>query len=401
MMNTYLCKVSDKNGKILKLVRRGVSPETVQAGLQKDGYFPFSIILKPEKSDLQRNRIPKKTLLDFTALLSLLLDADLGIRDSLDIMKSVTKDTKIISLAAAMEKEMEKGASFSSCLGNFGPSLPPLYLSMVGISETTGDLKSVFGRLNIHLARQKKIREKLISSLVYPVIVLCTAAASMILIATFIIPRMTAMFTGLGTEIPYTVGSVLAFSRGIFTILIVLVPLVTLVSFMLFLAGRYNVRIKTVIDGIYLKIPFAGSFLADTQFLNILFSLGALTSCGIQLETALGETAANTPNSAIREALTRVHRKILTGTGLPEALFNEKIIPERISKWVAVGEKTGKMAEVFSQLSGFYENELEKKASGFMNLIEPALILFTGVIVFGIVILVIVPLYSSFGALLE
>ncbi len=400
-MNIYSCKVSDTNGKILKLSRAGVSFETVQAGLQSEGYFPLSIQLKTETEKAQAVRISKKTLLDFTELLSLLFDAGLGVKDGLEIMKYATRDRKIQVLVLRMEKEMKEGISFFTSIQHLGSSLPQIYGSMVRIGETTGDLAYIFKRLNTYLLRRKKIREKLVSALIYPVIVLCVAVMSLILIATFIIPKMTAIFIGMGSSVPDSIGKVLALSQGIFTTFFISVPLILLVILFLYVLGRKNPSVRTGVDSIKLKIPLIGSFTEDTEFINILFNFDALTACGVAIEDTLKEVIDTAGNVAIKKAFIRVREKVLKGVSLSEAMILEKIIPLRISRWIAIGEQAGSMKEVFNQLSRYYENELEKKSSRFMNLIEPALILFTGIIVFGIVLLIIVPLYTTFGTLLK
>ncbi len=375
--------------------------ETIQTGFQKEGYFPVSILVKNKRNTFLHSRISGKTIADFTALLSLLLDSGLSVRDGLEILKTITGDHKIITLVDGMEKDLKAGYSFFSSIRNISSSLPDIYKSMVLVGETTGDLAYIFRKINDYLIRQKRIREKLVSSLIYPVIVLLVSVFSMILISTFIIPKMSETFTSLGSGIPDEVSRILSLSRGFFIVFLITIPLIALLGFSISAVRRKNSSFGIAVDRIKLMIPFIGSFFKDNHFLNILFTLNALTSCGVTVEDALKEVANNAGNTAVKEAFIRVHEKVLKGIGLSAAFSDEGIIPPRISKWVAVGERTGSMDTVFGQLSDYYENELEKKSTRFMNLIEPVLIIFTGLIVFGIVILIIIPLFSIFGVLME
>ncbi len=397
----YQCTVSDKNGKIIKFVRHGSSPTAIQAELQKEEYFPISIREQVAKNTKGQLNSSKKTISEFTALLSMLLDSGLSVRDSLEILKTITKDIKVNALVYAIEKDLKAGSSFYSSIRNIGPSLPVIYSSMVKVGETTGDLSYVFKKINDYLIRQKRIGEKLVSSLIYPVIVLSVAVFSMILISTFIIPKMSEIFIDLGSGVPEGVKQVLSFSKGIFTGFLITIPLVVILSVAISVIRKRNSNFARIVDLLKLKVPFIGSFSEDNHFLNILFTLDALTSSGVTVEDALGEVSSNTSNMAVKEALNKAHEKVLKGIGLSEALGYEKIVPVRITKWIAVGERTGSMGKVFGQLSDYYENELEKKSTRFMSLIEPALIIFTGLIVFGIVMMVIIPLFSTFGTILE
>ena len=400
-MGRYKCTVSNNNGKILKFVRQGSSTAVIQAELQKEEYFPISIREQVKKNTKEQVLSSKKTILEFTALLSMLLDSGLSVRDSLEILKTITKDSRVNSLVYAIEKDLKEGSSFYSSIRNIGSSLPVIYAGMVKVGETTGDLAFVFRKLNDYLIRQKKLHEKLISSLIYPVIVLVVAVFSMILISTFIIPKISEIFIGLGSGVPEEVKQILSFSKGIFTGFLIVILFVVILGFGLSVFRKRNRNFARKIDWLKLKVPFIGSFNKDNHFLNILFILDALTSCGVTVEDALAGLTSTVDNAAIEEAFAHVHNKVLKGISLSAALSDEKIIPLRISKWIAVGERTGSMKKVFGQLSDYYENELEKKTTRFMSLIEPALIIFTGFIIFGIVLLVIIPLFSTFGTILE
>ncbi|RKX81853.1 MAG: hypothetical protein DRP58_11190 [Spirochaetes bacterium] len=400
-MNNYQCTVSDKNGKIMKFVRQGSSSAAIQAQLHKENYFPIDLREKASKNNRKQFNSSKKTISEFTALLSMLLDSGLSVKDSLEILKTITKDIKVNALVSAIEKDLKAGSSFYSSISNMGSTLPVIYSSMVKVGEATGDMAFVFRKINNYLIRQKRIREKFVSSLIYPVIVLFVALSSMIFISTFIIPKISEIFTSLGSGVPEEVRHVLSVSKVISTGLLTTIPLVVSLGVVISILRGQNSNFALTVDWLKLKVPFIGSFSEDNYFLNILFSLDALTSSGVTIEDALGEVAANTGNMAVKEALNKSHEKVLKGISLSVAMSSEKVIPARITKWIAVGERTGRMDTVFSQLSEYYENELEKKQARFMSLIEPALIIFTGLIVFGIVMMVIIPLFSTFGTILE
>lgn len=400
-MDTYICKVSDKNGKMVKFIRSGGSVETIQAGLQKEGYFPVSIHPKNRKNTFTQVRFSGKTIAEFTAFMSMLLDSGLSVRDSLEILNSITQDRKIRTLVSSLEKDLKAGFSFYASIQNIGTSIPTIYGGMVKTGETTGDLSTVFRKLNAYLIRQKKIREKILSSLIYPVIVLIVAVFSMILISIFIIPKISELFAELGAGIPDELSRVIFISQALFNSFLAGIPIIFLIFFLIYLQGKKSSSFALGIDKTKLRIPFWGSFSRDRHFLNILFTLATLTTCGISIEDALKEVINTTGNIAVKEAFIRVLEQVLKGADLSVALSMEKIIPLRISKWIAIGERTGSIGKVFNQLADYYENETLKKTTRFMNLIEPALIIFTGMIVLGIVIMIIIPLFSAFGTMME
>jgi type II secretory pathway component PulF len=245
------------------------------------------------------------------------------------------------------------------------------------------------------------MRDKLISSLIYPVIVLFLAVFSVLIIITIITPRVSEMFSQLGNTVPASVVGILQFSQIAFRGLLLFLGVLIAAAVLVHLRAKRNKRFAEVLDRIKLKFPVIGPFIFENEMLTILFTLEALTENAIPVEDALREATASTSNKALSAALLSMRDKLLSGKGLALAMEEEEIIPEKVARWVGIGERTGKVQQVFSQLRSFYEKELNKKVSRFMSLIEPALIIFVGLIVFGIVIFVIVPIFSTFGSLLE
>ncbi len=401
-MNRFNCKVSDKQGKIITLVRTAATREGVLTELQREGYYPIAIREEGRRGKTGgKRKYSGEAVREFTAAFSMLLESGLTVKDSLDVLTTIISGGDARYLVEEIKKGLEEGLSFHQCVKNLGAGVPPIYAGMVKIGEATGDLDMIFKRLHRYLTQRKEMRDKLISSLIYPVIVLFLAVFSVLIIITIITPRVSEMFSQLGNTAPASVLGVLQFSqiafRGLLLFLGVLIAAVVLVH----LRAKRNKRFAEALDRIKLKFPVIGSFIFENEMLTILFTLEALTESAIPVEEALRESTTSTSNKALVAALLRMRDKLLLGKGLAQAMEEEEIIPEKVARWVGIGERTGKVQQVFSQLRFFYEKELEKKVSRFMSLIEPALIIFVGLIVFGIVIFVIVPIFSTFGSLLE
>ncbi len=400
-MEKYRCVVSNENGTITKCIREASSVESLYEEIREEGLYAVSIKEHKQNRAFRKKRATFQTIAELTELLASLLKSGLSVRDSLDILKHITRDKKTISLVSGIEDGLKSGQSFYLSLKNSTDLLPAVYGSLVRVGETTGDLATVFQKLDAYIARRKQLREKLFGSLIYPVIVLIVAFLCVLLIITFIIPSMTTMFTEIGTGIPADVRRILSITHGFFSVIIYSMPLL-LISFSVgAVLYRKSTASAHLIDKIKLRLPVLGKFYSYTLFLNSLFTLDALTKSGVNVEDALKEVVSTTVNTAVAASFQRAYMKVMKGAELSSSLSEEQIIPNMITKWIAVGEKTGNMGEAFSQLTDYYENMLEKKTARFMSLIEPALIIFTGLIVFGIVMFIIVPLFSTFGMVLS
>ncbi len=399
-MKTYTCTAADTTGTIMKFLRRGSSVHSVRAVLQAEGFFPISITVKSARAVRVSSRITKETLLEFTGLVSVLLKSGLSVKDALGIVNNVTKDMKVTALASRIARDMNAGYSLFLSIQNLGSSLPPIYSGMIRAGETTGDLVPIFSKLHTYLLRQKRIREKLAGSLLYPIIVLSTALSSLLLVSAFIIPRISSLFSGFGTQIPESIQRSLSLSNGIVTACIAAVPLFILSKILFFRIRKKSKALDRSITLLKLMLPIAGPLVRDTILVNILFILDALTSCGITVEDSLYEITLMPGSILFQEIFNRLHNGVLKGISFSDALYREKILPEKISRWVAIGEKTGEVEKVFGQLASYYENELEKRSARLVSIIEPGLILLTGILLLGLILFIIVPLFSALGSLM-
>jgi len=158
-------------------------------------------------------------------------------------------------------------------------------------------------------------------------------------------------------------------------------------------------RLAETLDALVLRLPLIGRMRFLREMLNLLFALEMLTAGGFTVEDALAEAGEVVGNRALRAALARVREAIVRGENLSAAFLANPVFTPRVGRWIAVGERIGQVEQVFGQLRRHYQGEIEKWSTGFMNLVEPVLILTVGVIIFVIVIVVVMPIFSIYEGL--
>ncbi len=320
-MNRYLCEVSDEKGRIKKIIREDSSCSNLQSVLQNEGYYPVSIGLKSNRGRFARANVSKKTIIEFFSLISLLLDSGLSIKSSLGILKTITGESDVIVLSRKIEREINEGASFSISIEHLGTSLPQIYRSMLRICESTGDPASVIKKLNSYVARNKKMQDKLIGSLIYPMTVLLTALIGLILLSVLILPKLSLAFSESGSDIPVEVLKILLLSNIILNIILFGIPIVIILLIAIEFLGRKKYRIGRAVDSIIRNIPFLGSFIFERQLFSVLFSLDTLVSGGLTVGDAFAEVVEIVEARALEAALVRIYEKIKKGVDLSEAMF--------------------------------------------------------------------------------
>ena len=262
------------------------------------------------------------------------------------------------------------------------------------IGDQTGSMDDIFSKLAKYLNDEKQMREKIQSALMYPSLVFSVLILGMVALFVFVFPRIKETFSTDTLD--------LVFFRFQTMMSIFMVPIVLIILFSIFIgfASKSSGDMRIVADLLKLKIPIIGKIISIRSTLNIMFSLEVLTACGFPVEAAIEESSKIVSNTVLDKSLNKIRKAIIGGEKLSLSFKNEKVFPKRISQWIVVGEASGSVIKVFSQLRTYYQGELDKITFLIMLLVEPVLIVFIGIFMILFVLLFIVPIFSIFGAVI-
>jgi type II secretory pathway component PulF len=334
----------------------------------------------------------RDTLLEFTEILCALLKAGLTLQDSLELCGSVSPGTA--ALSGELHRELLRGVPFHEALRRY-PSFPPLYQSLVRLGERTGSAAAALSRMGRYLRAEKMIRGRLMNALWYPLFILVSALAGCLGIMFYVMPRMTELFSAFNPS-----GGAAGEIGGVYTSLKISLGLLCAAAaavpgFMLL--RRNNRAFALAADRILLSLPLAGSLAGSIQTLHLSFAVEMLTGAGISLGSALKESAAAAGNLAFRAAILEVYEELLRGGKLSRAFGANPVFPKYIETWIGVGERTGSVESVFTQIREYFQQRVDHSSERLTALIEPVLTLAAGLIVLVLIIQFVLPLFSLYG----
>ncbi|KPJ84653.1 MAG: hypothetical protein AMS17_15935 [Spirochaetes bacterium DG_61] len=344
-------------------------------------------------------KYPKNLIIEFTDTLSLLLASGLIFKEALEIAQTIFTKGKMNSLTVSLLEKIKKGTSFHDALEDFGDSFPPIYKGMVKVGEKVGSLEHAFKGLSLYLTEEKKLKEKLIGSMIYPAMILSVAFVGLIILVLFILPRIKGIFIQLGSQLPQRIESITHMMTVLIIAGIACVALLVILFAVFFLIRKIGGKMAERLDRILLKIPILGHIMSIRESLNFLFAMETLTGGGFSVEDSLLEAGNVVDNRALRSGILQTREKILRGDALSTAFMENAIFSERLCRWIHIGEKSGNIEKAFAQLRIYYQGEVERWSSRFMNLIEPVLILSVGVIIFLFIIFFVMPIFTIYGSL--
>jgi type II secretory pathway component PulF len=342
---------------------------------------------------MANRKLTQNALLEFTEMMTVLLESGLSLQDALEICAH----TDTTGLSKGLLTAIEKGASFSAALNSLGVDVPLIYQAMIRVGDSIGSVEKIFPRLQTYLREKRKIREKVTSALLYPGLVLSLAFIGVLALTFFIMPQMESMFSVFGgdssAEIQRNMQAIKT-AIGSGTVMLCIIGLC--IPCIKLLRKKID-AVDSAIDTMLLRLPLIGNWLGAWEALNFSFSMEILCAGGIPLDLSLGEASGALSNQAWKQGLTRIKRRVENGGSLSRAFLQESIFPAYLTRWIISGEKSGRSETVFGQIRSYYQREVENGTEKLLLLIEPVITAITGLVIMAIVASVLLPLFSAYG----
>src|SRR2546423_5836370 len=343
----------------------------------------------------QKKTVKPKVLMIFTRQLATLIDAGLPLLRGLNVLAKQERDSVLKNTINKLADSVQSGSTFSEGLAQHPRIFNDLYVNMVKAGEVGGVLELVLTRLSEFQEKASKIRNKVISAMVYPLIVMTMAVGIMCFLLVFIVPRFEAIFHDLLGDKPLP--PVTRFVLGVsgfmqhhgLVLLAAIVAIVVIYNFI----GRTR-KGRLVIDIFKLRMPLFGNLNRKTAISRFARTLGTLVTSGVPILQALNITRETAGNAAIARAIARVHDSVKEGESIVQPLEASKTFPPMVVSMVDVGEETGKLPEMLLKIAEEYDDEVDNAVAALTSMLEPIMIVFLAVIVGTIVLALFTPLIS-------
>ncbi|MBA7556380.1 hypothetical protein ES705_49086 [subsurface metagenome] len=254
--------------------------------------------------------------MEFTNTISLLLSSGLTFKDSLEIAQTIFLKGQVNEIIVALLEEIRKGRSVYQVLDDFGTGFPPIFKGFIKIGEKMGSLEGAFKKLAEYLTEDRKLKSKLASSLIYPVLVISVAVIGIIGIVVFILPKIGEMFSQLGSGLPRRLESMINMLNYSFIIGTILISIVVLSILILSIIRKRNKVMAEKLDRLFLRLPVLGRIKYLKEILNFLFAMETLTGGGFNVEDALLESGKVVENLAFRSGIRKARDSIIKGESL-------------------------------------------------------------------------------------
>ena len=399
-MPMYICKLGTPEGKILTKEYEAAESADLRRELEGQGYHIFDLRKRSASGLLQksfgRSRVKKSDLLLFNQEMLVLIRAGLPILQVIDTVLERYDSGPLSTALKQVREDVKGGAAFSTALERHRQVFPPLYTASIRAGERTGDLPLTIQRYISYLRKMESVRKKIISSLMYPSILVVVSILAISLLLFYVIPILSNVFTESGSQLPLLTRILISFASFVrnwsLVGLLAALPLVVAVRF--WAAG---VEGRNLIDRFKLKIPFLGAVMTDYSLTNFVRTFANLLGGGIPIVEALHMSTGTLNNAYMEKRLGESVRYIEEGGRISAAFERTGIMPPLAIRMLLVGESTGALEEMLVGISEYLEETLEERLHLLTSAFEPIIMIVMGLVIGVIIIAMYLPIFKIAG----
>ena len=399
-MPLFKYKAISSTGETEENIRDAFDEQSLIKSLQSEGYIPISVTPATSRSFFglglggKQNKLSQKDIGVFTGELATLLESGLPLDKSLSVLIDLTDENERLSkLISKVLEKVKGGSSLADALEKQTGIFSKFYLNMLRAGEAGGNLGEVLARLSEYLERSQELKDTVSTALIYPAILLVMSLASLFVMLTFVVPQFTEMFESAGKALPVSTQIVVGLAEWLQKYWWILIGAVTFASSYMKFQMAEPIR-KKKWDGIFLKLPLAGTIILHKETANVSRTLGTLLGNGVSILAAMVIVRETVDNLVLADAIQDAEMQLKQGKHLYDALHDKGIFPKMAMQMIKMGEETGRLEEMLLRVATIYDKQLRVSIARMLALLEPALIITLGLMIAGIIVSILLAILS-------
>ena len=402
-MAEFIVRLGTPAGEIVTRTVEALAATEARARLEREGFKVFAVT--PPKAEgvasLTRAggvggqaRVKANDFLLFNQQLAALLRAGIPILQAITMLRRRATSARLRTVLEEVEEAIRGGAALSQAFAAQGATFPRIYTASILAGERSGALDDVLSRYVNYMRRSVGLRRKIRGALAYPAFLLFACLGMVIFLTTFVVPRMSDLFSGFGNNLPTVTVIVLGISGWLMRNAIWVVPALIVGSIGLFIWSRTPGG-RLVIDRVMLRLPLAGKLLVQMTASQAARSLATLLAGGITIVESWEIAAESITNLELRHRSSAILPLIREGRSFTESLEAAAWMPELAIDMIGIGERSGSLREMLDEVATFYEAESEVRLEQLTTTLEPAILVVMGGVVVIILLAIYLPIIQS------
>jgi type IV pilus assembly protein PilC len=392
-------KISDQKNGAEDVLKRAEIEDNEKENKKNKSEFGGSLTAKINNFLLFFSRVPLKEKLFFVQYLGIMLKSGISLASGLKTLSLQTSNKRFAKIIGEIAESVEKGTSFTESLKPHKKVFGELFINMIEAGEVSGKLENVLVQLYIQLKKQHELVSKVKGAMTYPAVIIVAMGGIGVFMMVKIVPQMVGMLKEFNAELPLATRVLISVSdaivdNGLLAAGILVVSVLVIVQIMRTYRGKYYWQ------AIVLYMPIISPIVKKVNLAKFSRTISTLLKTDIMIIKTFQITANVLGNLHYRKAVNEMSEKIKKGSQINEVVSSyPKLFPPVVNQIISVGEETGELDNILTELADFYEGEVNKIMDNLPSIIEPLLILILGCAVGGMAVAIIMPMYSLGSAI--
>jgi type IV pilus assembly protein PilC len=402
-MAEFICRLGTPAGEVVTRTIEAPGVMEARVRLEREGFRVFNVTPPKTTGVTALTRLggrggqPKVKASDFLLFnqqLAALVRAGIPILQAISMLRKRAASARLRAVLGEVEDQIRGGAALSQAFASQGSIFPRIYTASILAGERSGALDEVLLRYVTYMRRNVALRRKIRGALAYPLFLLFASGCMVTFLTVYVVPRMSDLFSGFGTELPTVTQIVLGLSLWLSSNVFWFGPLFIGGAIALFLWSRTESgRLK--VDATILKIPLAGSLVVQLSIAQATRSLATLLAGGITLVESWEIAAESITNRELRRRSSEILPMIREGRSFTESIEAANWVPPLAVDMIGIGERSGSLREMLDEVAIFYDAESEVRLEQLTTTLEPAILVIMGGIVVTILLAIYLPIIQS------
>jgi len=404
-MAIYTYQATKENGEMVTGEKDVTSYDELATELNKQNLMVISIEKKVDVNvsslfgkmkEFEIGDIPLEEKVIFSRQLATMLSAGLPVTQAIEILLQQTKYTKMRTKLSMVYKDIQAGSTLSYSFAKANLIFSELQLSLIEAGESSGNLVEIMIQIAEDMKKSASLKAKIKGAMIYPIIIFVVVIGVVAVIMLFMIPAVEGIYKDFGNaKLPeitqWMVDASKLMSNPIFLVVFLIISIGGFISFRAF---NKSDKGKSLIDKLLLVMPIFGDLIAKIQVLEMTRLLGMLMKSGIPIIDALNATGKSLTNYHFKKALYNAATEVSKGVPLAIPLSKSRVIPLIVVKLIATGEQTGKLDVILTEITSFYNDQVEEMTSNLTKMMEPIILVIVGLVVGFLALAIYVPIYN-------
>lgn len=389
----YQYSARDSRGTVIKGQLEAVSADDANQKLRQDGFQVLELVEDEDSSPLFPRRVSKNDVVYLTSQLAIMSQTGINLSTALGGILQQEDNHTMRRVLTDLKSSVESGEDFSLALGRYPKLFDKTYVSLVKASEATGRLGEMLEEIANYLRKELESRGKVRAAMAYPTVMLVMAITVTIFLLTFVLPKFTPLFNSRGMALPAPTRVMMTISHYLLDFWYLWVAGIT-AAVIAYFYGRRTEPGRKVLDWCKISVPILGPMFRKVTISRSIRTLGTMISSGVPMLEAIQLSCDVAGNYYYERLWQEVLEQVASGNQICTALGRNPLFPKVLVQMISSGEETGKLDVVLMKVSTYYDREVETSLKTVTSLIEPIMITVMGVIVGGIGMALLLPIFS-------